>query len=297
MKKLVLALSTVAVFSGSAVAADLPARTYSKAPAAVVAAYDWSGCYVGVNAGYGWNSGNTRYIDPNVAPNADPINFVGTLDLSIPTPRPRGSGWLGGGGAGCNWQSKQWVLGIEADIDAAHIFGSNTNSVFTGPLADFQTGPGVFTSINNTGTANEQISLRWLSTVRARAGVTVQERILLFATAGLAVGGVNTQGSVTTSSPFAFFVNPAWAGSNTTTKVGGVIGAGAEWAFFDRWTVKAEYLWYNLGSASHSLNCVGLAGCGTTFYATLGNATSSVSGSVVRMGINYRFGGPVVANY
>jgi outer membrane immunogenic protein len=40
MKKLVLALSAVAVFSGSAVAADLPARTYSKAPAAVVAAYD-----------------------------------------------------------------------------------------------------------------------------------------------------------------------------------------------------------------------------------------------------------------
>jgi len=39
-------------------------------------------------------------------------------------------------------------------------------------------------------------------------------------------------------------------------KVGFTIGGGAEWAFTDQWTAKAEYLWFDLGNVSHPLNCV-----------------------------------------
>ena len=46
MKKLVLALSAIAAFTGSAIAADLPARTYSKAPAMVAPVATWTGCYI-----------------------------------------------------------------------------------------------------------------------------------------------------------------------------------------------------------------------------------------------------------
>ena len=53
MKKLALTLTALAALSGSAVAADLPARSYSKAPAPVVAAVSWTGCWISGGGGYG----------------------------------------------------------------------------------------------------------------------------------------------------------------------------------------------------------------------------------------------------
>jgi outer membrane immunogenic protein len=290
-------------FVGAASAADLPARTYTKAPAvAPVMAYNWTGCYVGVNGGYGWSNGNTRYQnDPN-APNADPINFVpnpsGFPMTYLSAPQPRGSGGLAGGGAGCNWQSSQWVWGIEGDIDWANFSGSKSNTALSGPNSQFGIGPGTYTFLSSTGTAYEQVAVQWLSTIRARAGMAVQDRLLLYVTGGLALGGVSSQGSVnvgfpTQAAPFS------WSGSNSATKAGYAVGGGAEWAFSDHWTAKAEYLWYDLGSVSHSLNCTTSAAVGgcARFFSTLGNARSTVNGSIVRVGINYLFGGPVVAKY
>jgi outer membrane immunogenic protein len=147
--------------------------------------------------------------------------------------------------------------------------------------------------MDSIATANEQVSLRWLSTIRARGGIALQDRVLLYATGGLAVGGVNSQGSVITEPGMPGAV--IWNGSNSTVKAGYVVGGGIEWAFYDRWTAKAEYLWYNLGNVSHPLNFSsenGVAPCGTDVYPTLGSTSSSVFGSIVRVGVNYKFGGP-----
>jgi len=64
MKKLMLALTAAAAFTGSAVAADLPARTYSKAPAPVAYAPSWTGCYVGGGGGYSLYSADSSQVDP-----------------------------------------------------------------------------------------------------------------------------------------------------------------------------------------------------------------------------------------
>jgi outer membrane immunogenic protein len=278
--------------AAGAFAADLsPAPVYTKAPP-VAAPYSWTGCYVGVNGGYGWNNGSSSYQDSNST--ADPINFIPSTPAVayVPSPTSTGSsGWLGGGGAGCNWQSQQWVFGVEGDIDGGHISGSNTTSAFS--PREVALGPNVFTGIDTTTTANEQVSLRWLSTIRARAGIAVQDRVLLYATGGLAVGGVNSQGSVNTTTTGGFS-SVVWNGSNSTVKAGYVVGGGVEWAFYDRWTAKAEYLWYNLGNVSHPLNCTsdGGAPCFNDVYPTLGSTSSSVFGSIVRVGVNYKFGGP-----
>ena len=97
MKRLLLAGVALSVASAAS-AADMQARPYSKAPpATVVAAYNWSGFYVGAMGGYGW--GDTA-----------------------------GSGGFGGGTVGYNWQfpGSQFVFGIEVDAAGANIKDSLT---------------------------------------------------------------------------------------------------------------------------------------------------------------------------
>ncbi|WP_029584368.1 outer membrane protein [Bradyrhizobium sp. URHD0069] len=97
MKKFLLAAGLIALGPASAMAADLPARTYSKAPAIVSPAYNWTGFYVGVMGGYGWS---------------DSINVAGftagTNDIK---------GGFVGGTIGYNWQGagSPFVVGIEVD--------------------------------------------------------------------------------------------------------------------------------------------------------------------------------------
>jgi outer membrane immunogenic protein len=264
-------------------------------------AYSWAGCYVGVNGGYGWNNGSSGYQDVNSI--ADPINFIPAVPIifmGIPFRPPLlaylttpsgtgGSGGLIGGSGGCNYQNQQWVAGFEADFDWAHISGTSNTSGNSGPGV-YQLSQGVNTGINTVGTATEQVSLRWLSTLRARGGILLSDRLLLFATGGLALGGINSQGSVNLFDGAFGALSTIWSGSATSTRVGGVVGGGLEWALSDRTTLKAEYLWYNLGNVSHPLNCTFEDGpCGTDVFPSLGNTSSSVYGSIVRVGLNYRF--------
>jgi outer membrane immunogenic protein len=93
-----------------AVAADLPARTYTKAPPYMAAAYDWSGFYIGANGGYGWS----RDCRTNVTA---AIN-LGCYDAT---------GGVVGGQLGYRWQSGPWVFGLEAQGDWADLKGSTQN--------------------------------------------------------------------------------------------------------------------------------------------------------------------------
>jgi outer membrane immunogenic protein len=267
----------------------------------------WTGCYVGINGGYGWSNGSSGYNDTNIY--GDPINFVpapfsifGTPNLVFIT-RPGstgGSGGIAGGTGGCNFQiTKQWLIGFEADMDAAHIAGSGNNSANSGPRGQFALGAAnvppfgvgyVLSGVNALGTANEQINLQWLSTIRARGGLLVADHLLLFATGGLALGGINSQGSVNVYNNLVatgLTLTNAWSGSTTSTRVGGTVGAGLEWAVSGPFSVKAEYLFYTFGNVSHPLTC-SLA-CNPTIYPTLGNASSSVYGNIARIGVNYKF--------
>jgi outer membrane immunogenic protein len=93
-----------------AVAADLPARTYTKAPPYVAAAYDWSGFYIGANAGYGW-SRDCRF-------NVTAAINIGCYDAT---------GGVVGGQLGYRWQTGAWVFGLEAQGDWADLKGSTQN--------------------------------------------------------------------------------------------------------------------------------------------------------------------------
>jgi outer membrane immunogenic protein len=91
-----------------AFAADLPARTYTKAPPMVAAIYDWSGFYIGANGG--WGSLDDQW---NTVP--------GGVDLG----GHDSTGAVAGGQIGYRWQASQWVFGLEAQGNWADLKGSN----------------------------------------------------------------------------------------------------------------------------------------------------------------------------
>src|SRR4249920_3178199 len=104
MKKLVLALTAVAAFSGSAIAADLPARTYSKAPM-VELPPSWTGFYIFGGAGGGVWDANTGIV-----------NTATGACVFCTNQKQGGDGWFGTVGAGYDWQfGGDWVAGVFAD--------------------------------------------------------------------------------------------------------------------------------------------------------------------------------------
>src|SRR3954453_10991092 len=93
MKKLALALTITAAFTGSALAADMAPRAYSKAPAPMAAAPSWTGCYVAGGGGYGMYDADSSEVNANTGA------FVvggGTTG---------GRGWIGQAQLGCDYNS------------------------------------------------------------------------------------------------------------------------------------------------------------------------------------------------
>jgi outer membrane immunogenic protein len=125
MKKLVLALTAIAAFSGSAVAADLPARTYSKAPVVMEPVYNWTGFYIFGGGGAGLWAADSNSVSSLGGP------FTGDLALPSRDQRLGGSGWFGTVGAGYDWQfNSKWVAGIFGDGQFGSIRGSLSDAFF-----------------------------------------------------------------------------------------------------------------------------------------------------------------------
>jgi outer membrane immunogenic protein len=101
-------------------AADLAGRPYTKAPAMVVAAYDWSGLYVGANGGWGSSRQCWDALAPNGTSFAD-----GCHDAS---------GAVAGGHIGYRMQRGAWVFGVEAQGDWADLRGSGISPLSIPPI-------------------------------------------------------------------------------------------------------------------------------------------------------------------
>jgi outer membrane immunogenic protein len=252
MKRILGGMVVAAALSGSAFAADLPPRSYNKAPATAASVASWSGLYVGGNVGYGW--GNTAF------------SFVNSVvdNTALDT---KSKGVTGGAQIGYNWQIGAIVAGLDADIQGSGIEGSAKRS----PLFDTDAGafvPGSFLS-------TEQ-KLSWFGTVRGRFGATVTPDLLLYATGGLAYGHVDASANTFFRSDFQF---PA---SVSKTKAGWTAGAGAEWMFARNWSAKIEYLYLDLGNVS----AIGRSALTPDAVATY---TWNTRENIARPGVNYHF--------
>jgi outer membrane immunogenic protein len=137
-------------------AADLPARTYTKAPP-VAPQPSWAGFYIGVNGG-GAVSNNCW----------DLTNVLGLLP--IPATREGchdATGGIVGGQVGYRWQAAEWVFGLEAQGDWADLKGSNTSFILAPVVNQTKTDAiGLFTG---------QVGFAWngvLGYVKGGAAVT-----------------------------------------------------------------------------------------------------------------------------
>jgi len=190
MKKYLLASVAALgiVAAGAASAADLPSRKGPiAAPVYMPPAFTWTGFYVGANAGYGW--GNV---------NANGFANVGDLD-----------GFVGGGQVGYNYQMGQFVVGLEADLQAADL-----------------------SSGSNLGLLS--VKTDYFGTVRARVGVAF-DRFMPYITGGWAYG--NVKSSI-----------PAIGFSSDRSHTGGfAVGGGLEYAVTNNIIAGVEYLYVDLG--------------------------------------------------
>jgi outer membrane immunogenic protein len=290
VKKLALAAAATSIlFAGAASAADMsaPAPAYTKAPAAVaVPVYNWTGFYVGGNAGWvgGQASGTSDFVDNSAV--------VGSVFFSNPqSNRFSPSGFIGGLQAGFNWQlSSPFVLGIEGDFD-----GMRTSYGFCRQTDSRN-------AINNCtdlGVGVETISGRtnWLSTIRGRGGVT-WANVLFYGTGGAAFGSIKTTESLSCLNDGCgdnSGLQLAQSATSTQTRTGWTAGLGIEAMIARDWSVKGEWLYVDLGSLTNSLVTVGNA-------APVGSTQSAVWSrserfNIVRVGVNYHFNSPVVAKY
>jgi outer membrane immunogenic protein len=142
----------------AASAADLPARIYTKAPPMIAAIYDWSGFYLGLNAGGAGSRGcwNLTSI-VGLPPGATPSEGCNTA-----------TGAVVGGQVGYRWQSASWVFGVEAQGDWADLKGSNASLTAVIPYNNF-------TKVDAIGLFTGQVGYAWnnaLLYVKGGAAVT-----------------------------------------------------------------------------------------------------------------------------
>ncbi len=284
-KAIVIAAFTTLVAIPSASAADLAARPYTKAPV-MVEVYNWTGFYIGGNAGYSWGRSSTDVSYFNTATGAPIVPPAGSiLGSSFDM-----NGGIAGGQLGYNWQTSNWVWGLEADLQWSGERGSSAYRC-AGTIAGGVCFPGLtFLPAGATGTnvALDQ-SLEWFGTVRGRAGLLATPQVLLYGTGGLAYGSIKTSAALSGFNPNGTAV--ASFGSNTETRVGWTVGAGVEGMITRNWTAKLEYLYMDLGR--HNAGTFTLAPASTI----AANVSSNFRDQILRVGFNYKFDGPVVAKY
>ena len=247
-----IVVAWLGALAGSATAADLPVKA---PPPALAATYDWSGFYVGGHIGYSTGSSNftatpTGAIEP-------PLN--GRLDLFTGFDAFKGTGsFVEGFQAGYNYMlPSRWLFGVEADVSFPNTI---TDTAIVSSLV--------------TGVANYSERVEFSGTVRGRIGYA-PGHWLFYGTGGFAwtydqftrtqiAGGIAGQGQVENQ-----FLVP---------RVGGVVGAGVEYALTPSWLARLEYLYADYGARS------------VTFPLGAQSFRSDLAVQTVRLGLDYRLG-------
>lgn len=280
-KSLLLAGVAVIALGGGVFAADLPTRVEAPAPFVAPPVFTWTGFYVGVNAGGGFNAGDDRDSTVVVLPGGfttppgAPVGFTsGTI---VYGDNSDDAVFTGGAQIGYNYQFvNNFVLGAEADLQFLG-FDDDMSAAIT--TAGF---PATFTPARR-GTQG----LDWFGTVRLRAGYAF-DRTLVYATGGLAYGEGDATRFEATNGIGGFF-------DDGDVAFGWTVGGGVEYAWTDNLILGLEGLYVSLDRDTAVTNFAGTyqpGGVGTAVFpvaAATDSQDDNIEFGVVRARLNYKF--------
>jgi outer membrane immunogenic protein len=216
-------LAAVAVIGFASVgsAADLPVKAAPPAPPAAMAVYDWSGFYIGGDAGRQWSRIDLSETFLGVA---GPLTY-----------NPHHDSFALGAFGGVQRQFGQFVLGIEGGYMAAF---NDASLGATPSLSIFFPG----------GTGTAQAKLKYLWSVGGRVGWAVNQW-MPYLTGGYANGTFEFDGQDAVGTEQA-----------KTSTGGGYIGGGIDWAFTKNWIIGAEFRHYGFGTKSVTAAAISSSG-------------------------------------
>lgn len=243
MKNKCLGVTVLAAISGIANAADCE---------------QFGGAYLGVNVG--WGSYRNEFHDRDGLGQFIDSGFPSSVTASD-------SNVVGGVQGGYNFQRRCTLLGLEADWAWS---GLKTSVVSLD-------GDQAFSPVTDSITVASK--LQWFSTVRARAGIIVDD-VLVYVTGGLAYANFKRDFTYFEDGPVTTAVF-----SSDKGKTGWTVGAGAEWKWTDRWTLKGDFLFMQFKQDTVNVAGDGIVGGAGVQY----RLDSDDSAWVMRIGANYRF--------
>ena len=274
--------AALALAAGSALAADASEETKKK-PAPL-----WTGFYLGLNAGGAWSQTNGfNYHTFQDAPDPTPFfnnnpRWAALAGTATGVFGGGAGGFLAGGQVGYNYQyTNDVVLGLEVDLQ-----GLTGNSV-SGAGIGLTQNPSMITAL----TASK--SLDYFGTIRGRVGYLLTPTLLGYVTGGAAYGQIGMASSVASFAPDSH-TTTVGGDSLSGVRVGWTAGAGLEWSLDPKWSVKAEYLYYDLGAptAQYGLATYAAAPSNAALVssdALTTRASTRFDGQLVRLGVNYHF--------
>ncbi len=207
----------------------------------------WQGFYIGINGGY-------VSMDTDVS-DLDFLNAGPPVQSFSYDP----SGAVGGGQVGFNWQPLHWlVLGVEGDGGYLGADGRKMQPNSPAPGTFAETEPGAY------------------ATARGRIGLAF-DRVLLYATGGWFGSDYEREINDTTICNCGFQLG---SGENEDWRSGYAVGGGLEWLFRDHWSLRVEYLYFNVGDGTVN---VPIVQSGTFRFGF------DEDGYLVRGGLNFKF--------
>ena len=247
-----LASVSSAALIGGAAAADMPTKVPPPVPPPVMS---WTGPYIGINLGAAWN--NAKFSDLGVPGTNPPLLYGTDRGANDPFWSPNEAGFAGGGQVGYNYQTGNFVFGVEGDFSG---IANKASVIFTPPLSGLP--------ISATS------DLEWMATVRGRLGLAFGQ-VLVYGTGGVAFARFSDAWGRTFAGGRDF--------AKDETRSGWVAGGGLEYMLSRNWTVRVEGLYADFGSDTFSV--VNPPGNSSGTYSTKFQHTVTTA----RAGLNWKW--------
>jgi outer membrane immunogenic protein len=245
-------LGLLPLAAGQAEAADLPVKT--RTPVAEPYSPLWTGWYAGVHAG-AINAQSTQ--SPFVPTGTGGGNYCWANSCTFSNTQ-HALGVLAGAQLGYNFQVQQFVFGFETDFSY-----SSAKNTTTGPVV----------GIGGLSPWHADNGVKAIGTTRLRFGYAF-DRTLVYATGGVAYASMRDQ---FTAGSGTF---PTFTTSSTGWRTGWTAGFGGEYSIARNWSIKAEGLYYDMGTKAH---------IGTDSFGERWGLYNRMTGTIARVGLNYQF--------